>query len=105
MQLIKEGRIIGKRLGRPGAATRQNPWGLTAREAAVVRLICQGMYTATIAERMTISERTLQAHLSNIFTKVRVYDRVELIVKILHHPLAREIFFPELQISESRKTE
>lgn len=94
--------IIGKRRSF-AHVTRRNPWRLTGAEAAVVRRICQGQYSQQIADELFISPRTLQTHLSNIYDKVDVADRVELVVKILHHSLAREIFFPELQISDRRE--
>lgn len=82
--------------------TRRNPWWLTQGEMWVVRLLCQGLSSPEICEAMTVSPRTLQSHLGRIFRKVGVFDRVGLMVEVLHQPLAREFCFPDLLISERR---
>ena len=51
------------------------PGGLTAREVEVVRLVASGRSNPQIAEDLTISEKTVARHLSNIFTKLDVGSR------------------------------
>ncbi|MFC6287601.1 LuxR C-terminal-related transcriptional regulator [Nocardioides sp. GCM10027113] len=51
------------------------PGGLTAREAEVLRLVASGHSNARIAEALTLSEKTVARHLSNIFTKLDVGSR------------------------------
>ena len=51
------------------------PGGLTARELEVVRLVASGRSNPQIAEDLTISEKTVARHLSNIFTKLDVGSR------------------------------
>jgi DNA-binding CsgD family transcriptional regulator len=52
-----------------------DPHGLTPREIEVLRLVAAGETNRGIAARLFISERTVERHVSNIFTKVRVSSR------------------------------
>jgi DNA-binding CsgD family transcriptional regulator len=58
---------------RPDAVAR--PAGLSAREAEVLRLVAAGLTNRAIAEALTISERTVDRHVSNIYTKLDVSTR------------------------------
>jgi DNA-binding NarL/FixJ family response regulator len=51
------------------------PFGLTAREAEVVRLIASGKSNSAIAADLFLSDRTVARHVSNIFTKAGVSSR------------------------------
>ncbi len=51
---------------------------LTPRELDVVRHVAMGMKNADIARQLFISEETVKAHISNVFGKLGVRDRVEL---------------------------
>jgi DNA-binding CsgD family transcriptional regulator len=48
---------------------------LTAREVQVLRLVSVGKTNATIAAELFLSERTIERHLSNIFTKLDLSTR------------------------------
>ena len=50
---------------------------LTPRELEVLRLVAQGLANKQIARRMDISERTVKAHLSSVFQRIGVTDRVQ----------------------------
>jgi DNA-binding NarL/FixJ family response regulator len=54
---------------------------LTQREREVLELIARGESNAAIARRLVISQKTVRNHVSNIFTKLRVADRAQAIVK------------------------
>jgi DNA-binding NarL/FixJ family response regulator len=54
---------------------------LTAREREVLELIAQGESNSAIARRLTLSQKTVRNHVSNIFTKLQVVDRAQAIVK------------------------
>ncbi len=54
---------------------------LTAREKDVAHIAAEGVPNCTIAARLDISEITVKKHMSNIFTKLGVRNRAELIRK------------------------
>jgi len=53
---------------------------LTARELEVLQLLNRGLNNRAIAEALVISERTVQAHLTNIFSKMQVSSRLEAVM-------------------------
>lgn len=53
---------------------------LTAREVEVVKMIGEGLKNKSIAARMSISEATVRHHLSSIYGKVGVEDRLNLVI-------------------------
>lgn len=55
---------------------------LTAREKQVALLVAQGASNQDIAARCDISERTVKAHLSAIFDKLGIADRLQLALKV-----------------------
>lgn len=62
-------------------------FGLTARELEVVTLITEGSTNKHIAETFGISEETVKRHLTNIFNKIGVGNRLELALFALNHNL------------------
>lgn len=50
---------------------------LTAREREVLELVRQGLANKQIARRLGISERTVKAHLTSVFTSLGVADRTQ----------------------------
>jgi DNA-binding CsgD family transcriptional regulator len=54
-----------------------NPGGLTARELDVLRQLASGRSNREIAERLTISERTVEHHIANIYGKIEARGRVD----------------------------
>lgn len=50
---------------------------LSARELEVLRLVADGLANKLIARRLGISERTVKAHLTNIFGRLGVTDRTQ----------------------------
>lgn len=62
---------------------------LTERERAVIALICEGLKNKQIAMRLFISETTVVHHLTSIFNKVGVTNRLELLTYAYNHGLAQ----------------
>jgi DNA-binding NarL/FixJ family response regulator len=54
--------------------------GLTARELSILELVAKGMSNKQIGKQLFISDRTVQAHLSNIFSKLGVNSRTEAVM-------------------------
>ena len=68
---------LRRRLGLrgPRESTRGNPAGLTARETQVVDLLAAGLRNAVIAERLFLSPRTVDHHVSSILRKLGAASR------------------------------
>jgi two-component system response regulator NreC len=52
---------------------------LTARELDVLRLIAQGFTNRQIADKLTLSIRTVESHRANLMEKLDLHSRVELV--------------------------
>jgi DNA-binding CsgD family transcriptional regulator/tetratricopeptide (TPR) repeat protein len=61
----------------PRPSTRDNPAGLTARQHEVLALLTDGLRNAEIAERLVVSEKTVDHHVSAILRKLDVRTRSE----------------------------
>ncbi|HET9532248.1 MAG TPA: alpha/beta fold hydrolase [Blastocatellia bacterium] len=67
--------LKGQARGEDSAFTSLSP-----REREVLALITEGLGNAQIAERLSISEKTVRNHVSNIFDKLGVWTRAQAIV-------------------------
>ena len=67
---------------RRGRGQRKRPssgWGsLTPTERDVVQLVSEGLANNDIATRLFISPRTVQTHLTHVYTKLALTSRVQL---------------------------
>src|SRR5205823_434590 len=70
------------------AAYERTAAALTAREVEVLRLTAAGLTDAEVAEQLTISRRTVQAHLRSIFSKLGTTNRTAATRFALEHHLA-----------------
>jgi two-component system, NarL family, response regulator DegU len=61
-------------VGQDGPAAKR----LTPRESEIVRCVAVGMRNAEVAARLSLSESTVKTHLTNIFQKLAIRDRIEL---------------------------
>jgi DNA-binding NarL/FixJ family response regulator len=57
-------------------------YNLTAREIEISRLICEGNTYEAIGNTLFISKKTVAKHMQNIFEKVQVTSKIELINKL-----------------------
>jgi DNA-binding NarL/FixJ family response regulator len=73
--------------GAASDASRQRQFGLTPREMEIVTLIVAGYSNPDIAQRFSISEQTVKHHISHIFDKVGVSNRLELALFAVNHKL------------------
>jgi DNA-binding NarL/FixJ family response regulator len=62
---------------------------LTAREFMVAQQVAQGASNREIAETLSISERTVKSHLTAIFDKLGLRDRVQLALAMNNMPTAQ----------------
>jgi DNA-binding CsgD family transcriptional regulator len=61
----------------PRSTTRQHPAGLTAREMEVLALLAGGLRNAEIAQRLVVSQKTVDHHVSAVLHKLMVSTRTE----------------------------
>ena len=60
---------------------------LTPREMDVIGAVVTGCTNREIAGKLKISEQTVKHHITNIFDKLGVYNRLELTLFVFHHGL------------------
>jgi DNA-binding CsgD family transcriptional regulator/tetratricopeptide (TPR) repeat protein len=63
-------------------------FGLSAREEEVLRLLAEGLSNAEIADRLTVSVRTVNTHLTSVYTKLGVSSRSAAMRYAIDHGLA-----------------
>jgi DNA-binding CsgD family transcriptional regulator len=70
----------------PRAATRENPFGLTERQAEILALLAEDLTNAEIAARLHLSPKTVDHHISAVFAKLDVHSREEAAERVRGHP-------------------
>jgi DNA-binding CsgD family transcriptional regulator len=84
--LSTEEAIVGAQRGRRERKRPTSGWAsLTPTERDVVRLVSGGLTNHDIAARMLVSPRTVQTHLTHVFTKLGLHSRVQLIREAARH--------------------
>jgi DNA-binding NarL/FixJ family response regulator len=66
----------------------QNNFSITPREMEIIEAIVSGCANKEIAQKFSISEQTVKHHLTNIFDKLGVSNRLELALFAVNHHLA-----------------
>lgn len=74
---------------KPETGEKARITSLTDRERQIVGLIAEGLKNKQIGERLFISETTVTHHLTSVFSKLGVSDRLELVIYSFTHGLAR----------------
>lgn len=62
----------------------KEPASLSQRELEILELVATGLTNQDIAQKLEISKRTVDNHISNILTKTATENRVELVRWALH---------------------
>jgi DNA-binding CsgD family transcriptional regulator len=80
-------RQIGVRRGRRVTHRReQSGWqSLTPSERAVVDLVTEGLSNPQIGQRLYVSRRTVQTHLTHVFAKLHITSRTQLAAEAIRH--------------------
>lgn len=68
------------------AAERRRDDPLTAREREVATLVAETLSNREIADRLVLSERTVESHIHNILTKLGLTNRTQLTAHLLNEP-------------------
>lgn len=69
--------------------SRSRHFGLTPRELEIVTLVVAGYSNPDIAQRCSIGQQTVKHHISNIFDKLGVSNRLELALFAVNHDLTQ----------------
>ncbi|HEU4911025.1 MAG TPA: response regulator transcription factor [Actinomycetes bacterium] len=78
----------------PSASSGPPAPKLTERETEVLRLVAKGLSYKQIAERFTLSHRTVQNHVQNTLNKLQLHNRVELVRYAIEQGLDDELGTP-----------
>ena len=71
-------------------ASKTTPDELTERELEVLRLIATGLSNREIAQALSIAEKTVKTHVSNILSKLHLANRTQAAIYALHEGLGPE---------------
>ncbi|MCL5669787.1 MAG: response regulator transcription factor [Acidobacteria bacterium] len=74
----------------PERGDASRPFNLTPREVEIVSAIVRGYTNRDIADEFSIAEQTVKHHLSNIFDKLGVSNRLELALFAVNHQLVEK---------------
>ena len=67
--------ILNEKIAQENEKTEDDK--LTRREVEVLKLLAEGLFNKEIAYKLSISEKTVKNHVSNIFKKIGVFDRTQ----------------------------
>ncbi len=78
--VLATARILPVTPAKPVNGTRVDLSQLTSRELAVAELVAAGKTNKEVARELDITERTVKAHLGSAFDKLKVRDRLHLVL-------------------------
>ena len=67
----------------PSADNRRLATGLSEREHEVARLVAEGNSNREIADRLVVSPKTVERHLTNVLANLGMWNRTELASQVL----------------------
>ena len=74
--------VVERATGMQSAALRLEAHGATAREREVATMLARGLTNAEIADALVLSQHTVSDHVKNLFEKVGVSTRQELVARV-----------------------
>ena len=81
--------VVNRAVKSEHSSSAESPLPITPRELEVLCLLAQGLDNATIAERLTLSTRTVQNHVSAIYDRLGVSTRTEAALAAIRHGLVQ----------------
>ena len=81
--------VVRRAVGETSSSPEPPSIPLTPREKEVLRLLAQGLDNETIAQRLVVTKRTVQNHVSNIYSKLEVSSRTEAALYAIRHGLVQ----------------
>jgi len=72
---------------KPELVSQGSPSNLTAREKEILALITQGLSSDLIAAKLFISVQTVRNHIKNVYDKLHVHSRAQVVAKALKDKL------------------
>ncbi|WP_375202248.1 helix-turn-helix transcriptional regulator [Hyphococcus sp.] len=70
----------------PYRAARSHPLGLTKKEQEILLLMVDGTNNQDIADQLSRSKRTVEHHISSIFSKLDVSNRIDVLLRVQSEP-------------------
>jgi two-component system, NarL family, nitrate/nitrite response regulator NarL len=83
--------MVRRLLPRTPSAPQRVNFGLTPREIEVVAAITSGYSNSEIAQKLGRSEQTIKHHITNIFDKLGLSNRMEVVLFAVSHHLVDEL--------------
>jgi two-component system, NarL family, response regulator NreC len=71
--------VVNKYIGKSNKKTSESQSLLTKREQEICGLFAYGYTNSEVAKKLTLSERTVETHRANIFSKLNLKSRAELV--------------------------
>ena len=81
--------VVRRAVGETSSPPEPPPIPLTPREKEVLRLLAQGLDNEAIARRLVVTKRTVQNHVSNIYSKLEMSSRTEAALYAIRHDLVQ----------------
>jgi two-component system response regulator DegU len=81
--------VVRRAVGETPSPPEPPPIPLTPREKEVLLLLAQGLDNEAIARRLVVTKRTVQNHVSNIYSKLEMSSRTEAALYAIRHGLVQ----------------